>query len=115
MSELRSCEKVIEQIASFAPNNPTFCNSMGGNRIHKLVLLKVGGKLFHGNAMPKCWCAHWSSWCRRVVVVISGGGGYRTTGGGGYKTGARLSGVEALVEKCSRQFTGDRRQIHTMD
>ena len=46
-----------------------------------------------------------------------GGGGYKTTGGvggGGYKTGVRLGGVEALVEKCSRQFTGDRRQIYTL-
>ena len=54
-----------------------------------------------------------------VVVGNGGGGGYRTTGGsvggGGYKTGVRLGGVEALVEKCSRQFTGDRRQIYTMD
>ena len=50
-------------------------------------------------------------WRVVVVVVIRLGRG----GGGGYKTGERLGRFEALEEKCSRQFTGDRRQIHTMD
>ena len=49
----------------------------------------------------------------RVVVVVGVGGGGWRVGGGGYKTGVRLGGVAALVEKCSRQFTGDRRQIYT--